>query len=187
MFGNNRKEREQPTVDASSMADIAFLLLVFFLVATAIVKDQGMRQILPKWADESEPVVQEDRNVFKVLVNSKDMLLVEDEPMDISNLREECKKFLTNNGRDKDYSVSPKAAIVSFKADRGTSYESYLMILDQLKAAYYELRADALDMTVAEYLKLNKDIDEDKVILKEAIGYYPMNLSIAEPTDRGSL
>lgn len=185
MFGNNRKDRGQPEVNASSMADIAFLLLVFFLVATAIVKDQGERLILPKWADKTEDVELDERNVFKVLVNSKDMLLVEDSPMNLKDLRAECRLFLSNKGRLAKYSVSPAKAVVSYKADRGTSYETYLIVLDELKAAYHELRAESLDMSVNEYLKLNRDILEDKKLLKEASDVYPMNLSIAEPTDKG--
>ena len=172
-------------MNASSMADIAFLLLVFFLVATAIVKDQGERLILPKWSDITEDVELDERNVFKVLVNSQNMLLVEDEPMDITELRSECRSFLSNNGRNPEYSLSPDKAVVSYKADRGTSYEMYLIVLDELKAAYHELRAESLDMSVDEYLSLNRDEPEDKLLLKDASDAFPMNLSIAEPTDRG--
>src|SRR4028119_1845966 len=97
-----KKNRAIPEINASSMADIAFLLLIFFLVTTTIGADKGLNMLLPPKKDESQPVdvKLKDRNVFKVIVNSKNQLLVEDEPMDIRILKEGAKKFLSNNGAD---------------------------------------------------------------------------------------
>ena len=139
-------------VNSGSMADIAFLLLIFFLVTTTIANDKGIAMRLPPKADPNDPppeVSKNDRNIFKILANSKDMLLVEDEPLeDVHKLKEEIKKFVLNfgkpsmegtnlynslpatlrsyvntKGRSPSSSDHPGEAVVSFKADRGTSYE----------------------------------------------------------------
>jgi biopolymer transport protein ExbD len=123
--------RVTPEINAGSMADIAFLLLIFFLVTTTIGADKGLQMLLPpeKTIDNPPSEVQ-DRNLFKVIINSKNELLVEDMPMRMDNLREEAKKFLANNGADPTLSDNPQIAVVSVKTDRGTEYNTYLMVLD---------------------------------------------------------
>lgn len=180
-----KRKRQQTEINASSMADIAFLLLIFFLVTTTIVSDKGIPFILPPKVDENVPVDVADKNVFKVIVNSNNDLLVEDEPMELSELRKEAVAFLSNNGKDPKLSDSPQDAIVSYRADRGTNYESFIVVLDELKAAYHELRAKELGITVDEYLALDPKSENHNKALEAARKIYPMQLSIAEPTKFG--
>ena len=179
-----KKKRSTPEVDSSSMADIAFLLLIFFLVTTTIASDKGLlMQLPPETTNEAVPLKQ--KNIFKVLVNSNDDLLVEDAPLNISSIREECKIFLTNRGRNPKSSDSPKKAIVSIKTDRGTSYDAYIEVLDEVKRSYHEVRAEFLGITLEQYLALEKDDKESKdgKMYTKARKEYPMQISEAEPSD----
>ena len=150
-------KRPLPEVNAGSMADIAFLLLIFFLVTTTIESDYGITRKLPPIQDENvEPPVIKERNIFKVLINSSDELLVEDEIMELKDLREAAVAFLDNGGvkdkssqdycgyckgeRDSESSDNPDKAIISLKNDRKTSYNMYLSVQNELVAAYNELR-----------------------------------------------
>ena len=178
-----RSRKNSAEVNAGSMADIAFLLLIFFLVTTTIGADKGLNMLLPpKKEDVPQDVNLKDRNVFKVIVNSKNQLLVEDEPMSIDILKEEAKKFLSNNGGDPSMSESPDKAVVSLKTDRGTEYKVYIRVLDELIAAYNELRAEKLGISVDRYLQLDEKIEKEDKMLDYAQKAYPRRLSEAEPT-----
>jgi biopolymer transport protein ExbD len=178
-----KKDRGTPEINAGSMADIAFLLLIFFLVTTTIGADKGINMLLPP---KKETIVKlKDRNVFKVIVNSRNQLLVEDEPMAIESLREEAKKFLSNNGADPASSESPQEAVISLKTDRGTQYDVYLRVLDELSAAYNELRAEKLGITLEQFLDLDPKDEKQDEMIKYAQKVYPRRLSEAEPTSVG--
>lgn len=169
------------------MADIAFLLLIFFLVTTTIASDKGLPILLPPEKDPNQPIDVEiqQRNLFKVIMNSNDQLLVEDQPMEISEVKEECKKFLSNRGRDPKSSDSPEKAVVSVKTDRGTSYKLYIEVMDELKAAYHELRAEHVGITLEEYLELDTKDPRQKQLYDKARKEYPLQISEAEPSDIG--
>ena len=168
-------------VNSGSMADIAFLLLIFFLVSTKIASDKGLTVQLPPKQENRPPVEIKARNVFNILINSQDRLLVENEPMDIRDLPNEVKKFIDNNGRDPKSSDSPQKAGVSLKTDRGTSYETYIRIYDDLKRTYHALRAEYLGITLEQYNTLNEDAPDQKEMLKRAKEAYPIQISDAEP------
>jgi len=165
------------------MADIAFLLLVFFLVTTTMDTDKGLRVKLPPWPDPNNPPpisTQNNRNVLEVLVNANDMLLVEGQLMDIEELTEMTKTHLTNEGRDPRFADNSQDAIVSLKNARGTSYERYLEVYNELKRAYNEVRNEyAVNKFNRDYSQLPED-DRDEVQDK-----YPMKISEAEPVDVG--
>lgn len=181
-----KKDRGVPEINAGSMADIAFLLLIFFLVTTTIGADKGINMLLPpKKTEETPPVDLKDRNVFKVIVNSRNQLLVEDEPMTIESLRKEAKRFLANNGADPTLSESPEKAVISLKTDRGTTYEVYLRVLDELSAAYNELRAEKLGITLDQYLALDPEDPKQDEAIKYVQKVIPRRLSEAEPTSVG--
>jgi biopolymer transport protein ExbD len=182
-----KKDRAAPEINAGAMADIAFLLLIFFLVTTTIASDKGLLLQLPPKRDLNAPppLPIPDHDLFKILINSKDKLLVEDEPADISSLKSDIKKFITNKGRDPKSSTSPKKAIVSLKSDRGTSYRMYISVLDEIKAAYNEVKAEYLGISVEQYLKLERKDPKQKEMLDRANGEFPTNLSEAEPTNSG--
>ncbi len=165
-----KKRGDAQEVNAGSMADIAFLLLIFFLVTTTIASDKGLSILLPpkREDDQLNEFKMKDRNVFKVLVNSRNQLLVEEDPLSITQLRESAKEFIDNRGRDKEMSDSPQDAAVSFKTDRGTQYAVYIKVLDEIKAAYHELRAEYLKISLDEYLNFDEKaaIEDERLIKK---------------------
>jgi len=143
-------KRSAPEVNAGSMADIAFLLLIFFLVTTTIEKDSGLNRKLPPIEEDVEPPIIKQRNIFTVLLNGKDQLLVEEDLMEIKDLRAAAIEFLDNNGdetctyckgaKDTSSSDNPDKAIISLKNDRETSYATYISVQNELVAAYNVLR-----------------------------------------------
>lgn len=164
------RSRKVPEINAGSMADIAFLLLIFFLVTTTIASDKGLTILLPpkREKDKIEEVEMKDREVFKVLVNSRNQLLVEEEPMSLERLRTAAKEFINNRGRDKEMSSSPQEAVVSYKTDRGTKYSIYIRVLDEIKGAYNELRAEFVKMPLDQFVSFDeKKAIEDPILLKK--------------------
>jgi len=143
-------KRSAPEVNAGSMADIAFLLLIFFLVTTTIPKDSGINRKLPPIEENDEDVIIKQKNIFTVLLNNKDQLLVEDELMELKNLRAAAIEFLDNGGDgscdycngagDPGSSDNPDKAIISLKNERETSYSAYISVQNELVAAYNDLR-----------------------------------------------
>ncbi len=147
--------RSSPEVNAGSMADIAFLLLIFFLVTTTIETDKGISRKLPPWQDEDmpEPPKIKQRNIFTVVLNSNNDLLVEDEEMELKDLRQAAYEFLDNGGGtgseacsfcqgagSAESSVNPQKAIISLQNNRGTEYGTYIAVQNELVAAYNMLR-----------------------------------------------
>lgn len=193
-----RGKRDVPEINAGSMADIAFLLLVFFLVTTTMDSDWGLARKLPPPLDpnQPEPPPIKDRNVFQVLANANDQLLVEGDPMDISQLREAAKEFIANP-YDKEelpdkkeeevpyfgkYMVSKQ--VISLQNDRGTSYDLYIQVQNELAAAYNELRNElAKQKFGVSYDQLVEKNDEARV--KAIRSIYPQRISEAEPKDIG--
>jgi len=166
-------------VNAGSMADIAFLLLIFFLVTTTIDTDKGIAIKLPPMPEENQPqndIRIKERNVLKVLVNANDMLLVDGEPTDIKELKRLTKDFIDNPTQNPDLSESPQKAIVSLKNDRGTSYNLYIQVHNELKAAYNELR-DARSRLL--YGRSLEQLPESRQ--NEIKDYYRQVISEAEP------
>ncbi len=187
--------RMTPEINAGSMADIAFLLLIFFLVTTTMDVDTGINRMLPPPIDPNapEPPPVRERNVFVVLVDAQDRLLVEGEPGDINRLREQAKEFLLNPDNDPNMPVKEtqtiehigefevSRGIISLQNDRGTSYEMYIAVQNELAAAVREIR----DEVSREYFgrRFNELTDEELVnAVRLAV---PMAISEAEPKDIG--
>ncbi|KAA5827714.1 biopolymer transporter ExbD [Algibacter amylolyticus] len=190
-------KRAAPEVNAGSMADIAFLLLIFFLVTTTIETDSGINRKLPPMEESEEDVVIKQKNIFTVLLNGKDQLLVEDEIMELKDLRLAAKEFLDNGGdkscsyckgaKDPASSDNPDKAIISLANNRETTYKTYISVQNELVAAYNELRdarAQALynmpfTQMEADYKDVNWPGNKEK--LKEKIDKikadYPQKLS----------
>ena len=189
-------KRAAPEVNAGSMADIAFLLLIFFLVTTTMEKDYGINRKLPPIEDSEEDVIIKQKNIFTVLLNNKDQMQVEDELMQVKDLRAAAIAFLDNaggtdaDGNKCDYckgkknpasSDHPDKAIISLKNERQTSYGFYISVQNELVGAYNELRnRRALEigpgkgfreMNFSEMLKNVKDVNwlGNKEKLKEVI------------------
>jgi biopolymer transport protein ExbD len=199
-------KRSAPEVNAGSMADIAFLLLIFFLVTTTIETDSGISRKLPPWQPEDvEPPIIKQRNIFTVLVNSNNQLLVEDEEMELSELQEAAVEFLDNGAgtgeeacsfcqgaKDPNSSVNPQKAIISLVNNRGTEYGTYIAVQNELVAAYNQLRdREAQRMYGMTFTQMEKNYNDpsyngNKETLKEKIdvitAMIPQKLSEAEPT-----
>ena len=146
-------KRAAPEVNAGSMADIAFLLLIFFLVTTTIETDTGISRKLPPIDDNTEPPIIKQKNIFTVLINGKNQLLVEDELMELKDLRKAAEEFLDNGGgtgadacsyckgkHSPSSSDNPDKAIISLKNERETTYSTYISVQNELVAAYNDLR-----------------------------------------------
>lgn len=193
-------KRAAPEVNAGSMADIAFLLLIFFLVTTTIETDTGINRKLPPIEESKEDVIIKQKNIFTVLINGKDQLLVEDELMELKNLRKAAVEFLDNGGgtgddacsyckgkRNPSSSDNPDKAIISLKNERETTYSTYISVQNELVAAYNELRdRRAMELYGITLTEMQANYDNvnwvgNKVSLKEKIEKikieYPQKLS----------
>lgn len=200
-------KRSAPEVNAGSMADIAFLLLIFFLVTTTIETDSGISRRLPPIDDIVDPPEIRKKNMFIVLVNKDDQLLVNDDPTELKDLKQKAVEFLDNGGgqgeeacnycqgaKDPTSSDNPDKAVISLQNDRLTSYKMYIAVQNELVAAYNDLRErEAQRLYGKSYRQMEKDFADptwrgDKDKLKEQLdvlkGMYPQKLSEAEPRKR---
>ena len=181
MGKTNTRDRMKNEINAGSMADIAFLLLIFFLVTTTIAEDKGVLVKLPPWSNEPpENLKMNTRNVYSVLVNADNQLLVRGEPMQLDDLKDNTKLFISNPRGEEDKAENPKKAIISLKNDRGTKYKTFLTVYNELKAAYTELRNEASEKRYGRLYDLI-DKEERKIIRNEI----PLVISGAEPTNFG--
>jgi len=194
--------REIPEINAGSMADIAFLLLIFFLVTTTMDTDTGLIRKLPPVVDDvPEEIKQKQRNIFEILVNSNDQLLVEGEYMQITDLREAAKAFIAsepgnpNMPEFKDTEieglgvVQVSKQIISLQNDMGTSYGMYIKVQNELVAAYNELRNEfaqqKFNKPYTELVQKAGSSDAMKMKMKAVKKFYPQRISEAEPKKVG--
>jgi len=197
--------RNAPEINAGSMADIAFLLLIFFLVTTTMDVDTGLtRKLPPPVEDEMEkPPEVKQRNVFQVLVNANNDLLVEGDIMDVSNLRESAKEFIIGDpnfideempeGKETTIpllgTIMVSKQIVSLQNDRGTDYGMYIAVQNELVAAYNEVRNEFAERKFGKTLsQLEKEAENSKTAeaqLDAVKDFYPQRISEAEPKNAG--
>jgi biopolymer transport protein ExbD len=174
------ERRERAAIGTGSMADIAFLLLIFFLVATTIDTDKGIKVKLPAYVEEvpdcSFPI--KERNLFSILVNANDELLVEGKNEELKNLKERTKEFILNPLGDANLSESPVNAIVALQNDRATTYEVYLGVYNELRAAYNEIWDEVAN---TRYRKNYEDLGFE--LQKKIRNDFPLIISESEPTD----
>ena len=206
-----KKGRMSQEVNSGSMADIAFLLLIFFLVTTTIASDKGILNILPPKLDPNVPppdIKKNERNIFNILINANDDLLVEgDYRRDSKGLDIEIKEFVLNFGapdenaaalfnslpaslqaqalRRPESSDHPGEAVVSIKTNRGTSYEVFLEVFDLAKKAYFDIYGERVGLTADEYRALTGDDEASKALQDKGKEGIPMAISIAEPDKIG--
>jgi biopolymer transport protein ExbD len=174
-------KRSVPEINAGSMADIAFLLLIFFLVTTQISEDRGLLVKLPPWSEEPPEDLQLNaRNVLSVLVNKDNQLLVRGNPVDVLELRKTVKDFIANPRKEADKATDPQSAIISLKNDRGTKYNTYLNVYNELQAAYNELWNE---LALRKYNKEYEFVtQQQRVEVRKEI---PFVISEAESTNFG--
>ncbi len=165
-----KNRKGAPGVNAGSMADIAFLLLIFFLVTTSIETEQGIERMLPRTDTSPPPLTYHDRNILLVNVNQNNEIMVDEKKIDLKELRELTIAFLDNGGalsdtesycdycqgeRSSTSSDNPVKAIVSLSTDRETSYASYITVQNELVGAYNALRnREALRLYGMKYTQM---------------------------------
>lgn len=183
-----RKKRDAE-IPSAAMADIAFLLLIFFLVTTTINADKGIYMQLPPKIDENNPPPEiNQRNLLNILVAADGQVLIDNEVIAINQIRDVVKRHITNNGREPQFSVSSDKAVVSFKTKRGLSYDNYIGVLDEIKSAYNELRDEfaqqEFGMSYGEYrVRLPDEEEGGPEVIDEVSEKYPLKISLAEPDD----
>lgn len=175
------RHRPNNEINAGSMADIAFLLLIFFLVTTTISEDKGILVKLPPWSpDLPELTDVKQRNVYSVLINANNELLVRKVPMDIKDLKSNVKNFISNPNKDLLLSEDPTKAVISLKNDRGTQYKTYIEVYNELKTAYNELWEE---MALSRFGKSLQELSAAQQ--KQIKDDIPLVISEAEPTAFG--
>ena len=200
--------RENSEINAGSMADIAFLLLIFFLVTTTMDVDSGIARKLPEKSEDTPEVTIKEKNVLDIVVNRNNQILVEgDQYVKVTDIKRIAMDFIDNGGgesaskdgqpgepcdyckgaKDPASSDHPSKAIISLQSDRGTTYGMYVSIQNEIEAAYNELRnIYSLDKYKRSYKDLLKDYkDNPSESLKDKIDFlkdsYPQIISEPEP------
>ena len=192
-------KRKVQEINASSMADIAFLLLIFFLVTTTMSVDKGLSRRLPPPLPpnmEKKDVEVNKRNILVVLINSNNQLMVQGEPLDVRELKDRAKEFILNearesslpeilpvdieiDGKTETYEVT-KNHVISLQNDRGTEYQKYLEVQNELVAAYNEIREE---FSKKRFGKSYSELTEDQQLAVQDL--YPQKISEAEPKNYG--
>ncbi|MGM9795030.1 MAG: biopolymer transporter ExbD [Candidatus Aphodosoma sp.] len=192
-------KRKVQEINASSMADIAFLLLIFFLVTTTMSVDKGLSRRLPPPLPpnmEKKDVEVNKRNILVILINSNNQLMVQGEPLDVRELKDRAKEFILNearesslpeivpvdvqiDGKTETYEVT-KNHVISLQNDRGTEYQKYLEVQNELVAAYNEIREE---FSKKRFGKSYAELTEDQQLAVQDL--YPQKISEAEPKNYG--
>ncbi|MBN1822198.1 MAG: biopolymer transporter ExbD [Prolixibacteraceae bacterium] len=181
-----------PEIPSASLADIAFMLLIFFLVTTTMDVDSGLERRLPQWQDPDEqnddtPPIRE-RNIFIVLVDKFDRLMVEGKIMDVEDLREAAKEFMANPYDDENLPekeiqdvpyfgpVGVTKGVISLRNDVGTSYGKYIAVQNELVGAINDLREE---LSKSKFGKPFNDLNKEQQDAIKTI--VPSKISEAEP------
>jgi biopolymer transport protein ExbD len=189
MAGNKRRVQE---INASSMADIAFLLLIFFLVATTMNVDSGISRTLPPWVENPDVPDVKERNIMEVKVDMASRIMAQGKVIQLWELKDMAKDFLQNRNNDEDLpekenkqidligTFPVSKGIISLQNDRGTSYEAYMQVQNELARALNEVRDEvSVEYFGEPFLKLDKT-RQDAVL--DAV---PTAISEAEPKNIG--
>lgn len=191
-----KKKREVPGINSSSTADIAFMLLIFFLITTSMDTDRGLARRLPPPPENNQQkndIIVKERNVLQVRINKDDQLMVAGEWSDIKQLKEKAKEFITNPNDDPNLPeknpvdvplfgrvMTTDKHVISVQNDVGTSYNAYIQVQNELVAAYNEVRNELAQK------QFGKTFDQCSPEQQEAISkYYPQKISEAEPKKYG--
>jgi biopolymer transport protein ExbD len=198
--------KELPEINAGSMADIAFLLLIFFLVTTTMNVDSGILRKIPQKQEIAKSILIKDKNILEVLINKNNQLFVDGNLIKLKNLKQTAIEFIDNGGgTDKDGNVCnwcngkqlatssdhPLKAFISIKTDKKTAYGTYISVLDNLNSAYANLRNKlAVKLYNQNYKSLLDDFKNsnyaDKSLqnkIKLVREKYPLLISDAENID----
>ena len=192
-----RKKRDVPGINSSSTADIAFMLLIFFLVTTSMDTDRGLARRLPPPPEnkdqKQDDIIVKERNVLQVRLNKDDQLMCGQDYIDIKQLKEKAKEFIVNPYDDEklpekhrknipllgDCMITEKH-VISVQNDVGTSYKAYIDVQNELVAAYNELRDE---LSQEKWGKKYSELDDEQQ--KAVREVYPQKISEAEPKKYG--
>lgn len=193
-----RKKRKVPGINSSSTADIAFILLIFFLITTSMDTDRGLARRLPPPPDpaakQDDNIKVKERNVLQVRLNANNELMCGSEYISTNQLKAKAKEFIANPNDDSNLPekhvenipllggdvMITKMHVISVQNDVGTSYQAYIDVQNELIAAYNELRDE---LGKAKFGKAYVECDEDQQ--KAIRTYYPQKISEAEPKKYG--
>lgn len=194
-------KRSVQEINASSMADIAFLLLIFFLVTTTMSVDKGLSRRLPPplppdQKEKLKDIEVKERNIFVVLINSRNQVLAQGQYIQVEELREKVKEFIKNEANDPNLPelseieveidgriekvMTTEAHIVSLQNDRGTTYQKYIEVQNELVAAYNEVRDEYSRQRFG--VSYNELTEERQGAIQKI---YPQKISEAEPKNYG--
>ncbi|MDR2914226.1 MAG: biopolymer transporter ExbD [Tannerella sp.] len=190
------KKRKVPGINGSSSADIAFMLLLFFLLTTSMDTDQGLPRLLPRPPENKEKpddIEIKKRNILTVMVSSDNRIMCGGEEVLLAQLREKAKEFIENPGNLESLpekkpvdipffgtQMITDSHLISLQCDRGTKYQTYIDVQNELAAAYNELR-DVVSKSQFG-MKFNDLGEEER---KAVMKYYPQRISEAEPQTYG--
>jgi biopolymer transport protein ExbD len=190
------KKRKTPGINGSSSADIAFMLLIFFLITTSMDTDKGLARRLPPPVPKDQKKQDVDinkRNLLIVLINSNNEILCGDQFVDIKQLKDKVKEFIDNpyNDENKPEKVeedvpffgkimTAKKHVISLQNDRGTEYQAYISVQNELAKAYNELRDD---LSKKKFGMAFAELDEEQQKAVQQV--YPQKISEAEPKNYG--
>lgn len=190
------KKRKTPGINGSSSADIAFMLLIFFLITTSMDTDKGLARRLPQPVpkdQKDEDIDIKKRNLLVVVISSENRILCANQEVDVKQLKEKVKEFVDNpyNDENKPEKVEldvpffgkqmvTKNHVISLQNDRGTEYQAYIDVQNELASAYGELRDD---VSMKKFGKKYMDLEEEQQ--KAVRQIYPQKISEAEPKNYG--
>ena len=191
------KKRKVPAMNATSSADIAFMLLIFFLITTSMDTDKGLARRLPPPVPKDQKQKDEDeinkRNLLPILISSGNQILCDGQPIDVKQLKDKVKEFIENPFNDEHKPekyeedvpmfgkmMITKKHVISLQNDRGTEYQTYISVQNELAKAYNELRDD---VSRKKFGKTFADLDEEQQKAVQTI--YPQHISEAEPKNYG--
>ena len=189
-------KRKVPDINSSSTADIAFLLLIFFLITTSMDTDRGLARRLPpppEQEQQKDDIKLKERNVLQVFLNMNDQLMCGDDYVTVDQLRDKAKEFIANPNNDEKMpekkpvnvpffgnTMVTTNHVISLRCDRGSTYQAYISVQNELVAAYNELRDELAEN---KFGKKYVDLGEDEQAAIREI--YPQKISEAEPRKYG--
>jgi biopolymer transport protein ExbD len=199
--------KKSPEINAGSMADIAFLLLIFFLVTTTMNVESGIQRKIPKKEKITSDLLIKKKNILEIYINAKNEIMIDNKIVKLDDLKQIGINFIDNGGgldknniactwcegyQLKNSSDHPSKAFITIKTDRNTNYETYIAVLDQLNASYMHLRnkvaVKLYNQNYESLLDKYKKTNANDISLKHKIikirNKYPLLLSDADLKNR---
>jgi biopolymer transport protein ExbD len=200
-------KRQVKEINASSMADIAFLLLIFFLVATTMNVDTGITRVLPAIPPDNqitEDLKVKERNLLPILVNNYDQIMVQGQPMHITQLTEAVKKWIINATNDENlpekenveiampdgstWTYPQSKGVVSLQSTTGASYDVYVQVQNELTRAFNEMRDEVARVKFGRAFTDLSEAERETIANPQGSkGAVPMNISESEPRNVGGV